>query len=111
MTESESNDTISPGDMQLWLQNEVSGLKRATELRLKDATDFVTSYAQGRLTAEQAMKRLMRYESRWGDSPIQGVFYSQDMPDDDILRRLDEDGSRHSRDFGRERKGSGKGRS
>jgi hypothetical protein len=90
MSES-SDDTLSAEDMQKWLEREVAGVTKATELRLKDATDFVVAYALGKITAEQAMDRLMRYESRWGDSPLPDVPAIDGMTDDQILGRLDSD--------------------
>src|ERR1035438_3550884 len=84
-----SNDDLTPQDMRAWLQQEVRDLTKAFELRLKDATDFVTAYAVGELTPREAKERLGRYQYRWGDSPIPGVSTEESMTTREILRRLD----------------------
>lgn len=90
MAQGSNNDDLpTVDDMQSWLRREIAELAKATELRLADATDFVTAYAAGRLTAQQAEDRLLRYQDRWGDSPIPGVTLAQGMKDDEILERLD----------------------
>ena len=83
-------DVQTPEDMRQWLQQELRDLTKATELRVKDATDFVTAYALGKITAEEAADRLSRYQYRWGDSPIPGVATEENTPNDEILRRLDD---------------------
>jgi hypothetical protein len=89
MAEPDDN-TWTPEDMRQWLQQEIRDLTKATELRVKDATDFVTAYALGKITPEEAEDRLSRYQSRWGDSPIPGVATEENTPNDEILRRLDD---------------------
>jgi hypothetical protein len=87
MAESD-DDSLTPRDMRQWLQQEVLGVMKAAELRVKDATDFVTAYAVGEITPEQAMERLDRYQSRWQE-PIPGVAVAEGMSDEKILRARD----------------------
>ncbi len=81
-------DNLTPEEMREWLRQELADLTKAMELRVQDATDFVTGYALGKLSPEQAMKRLSTYEYRWGDSPIQGVITDPAMTNEAILRQL-----------------------
>ena len=83
-------DTLTRDEMRSWLEQEVRDLTKATELRLRDATDFVLAYALGKITGKEAMERLSIYGSRWGDSPIPGVYTDKSMTDDEIIRRLEE---------------------
>ena len=80
------DDILTPQDMRDWLQQELRDLTKALELRVKDATDFVTAYAVGEITAEAAMSRLDEYQSRWFE-PIPGVKSDNGMPDTEILRK------------------------
>jgi hypothetical protein len=89
MAESEDNN-LTPQEMQEWLQQELRDLTKAFELRVRDAADFVTAYALGNITVEQAMGRLSKYEDRWGDSPIRGVSVDEAMTNEQILKLLDE---------------------
>jgi hypothetical protein len=90
----ESDDTtLTPGEMCAWLAQEVGDLTRALELRMRDATDFVTAYTLGKITATEAMGRYRSYYSRW-DEPIPGIASDKSMTDDDIIRRLDQEVSR-----------------
>jgi hypothetical protein len=88
MAEPDDN-TLTPQQMRVWLQQEIRDLTKAFELRVKDATDFATAYAVGRLTPGEAMARLERYEYRWGDSPVPGVVVQEGMSNEQIVRRLD----------------------
>src|ERR1039457_7188651 len=81
---------LSPADMRSWLQREVRELSKAFELRVKDATEFVTAYALGELMPEQANERMRRYIRKWGDSPIPGVVTNERMTNEEIEKRLDE---------------------
>lgn len=84
-----SEDILSPAEMRDWLRQEVRDLTKALELRVQDATEFVTSYGLGELTPTEAMDRLMKYTQRWGDSPIPDVQTTERMTNDEILHRID----------------------
>jgi hypothetical protein len=81
---------LRPDEMAEWLDLEIDGVTKATELRIKDATDFVTAYALGKLTPEQANERHDTYMRRWGEEPIPGVATDPSMSNEEILRRMDE---------------------
>jgi hypothetical protein len=63
---SESDDVLTPKDMKKWLGREVSNVMKQADLRVQEATDFVTAYALGEITAAEAAERLYQYESKWG---------------------------------------------
>ncbi len=75
-------------EMRQWLQREVREVLKATELRVKDATEIVTAYAVGDLTPQAAMERFDQYNKRWNE-PIPGIVTSEGMTDDEILQRRD----------------------
>src|ERR1700744_216037 len=58
----------SPDAMCGWLQEEVRDVMKEWELRIKDATEFVTEYATGRLPPKEAEERLNQYDRRWHDA-------------------------------------------
>jgi hypothetical protein len=80
---------LTPAQMVQWLQQEIRDISRSAELRIQDATDFVTAYATGALSEEQMSNRLSIYHDRWGDSPIPGVLTDGKMTNEEIIRRLD----------------------
>jgi hypothetical protein len=88
MVESD-NITLTPDQMRDWLTQEIRDLTKALELRLRDATEFVTSYSLNKITRDEAMKRLGQYDSRWGD-PIPGVHAFGEMTDEQLIQQLDE---------------------
>jgi hypothetical protein len=83
------DDRLTPEDMVGWLQQEIRDLSKATELRIKDATDFVTAYALGRITEEEMHNRRMAYLYRWGEDPIPGVVVQEGMTNEEVIKRLD----------------------
>jgi hypothetical protein len=83
------DDKLTHEDMVEWLQREIRDLSKQTELRVKDATDFVTAYAMGKVTEKEMRERLSVYHHRWGDSPIPGVTTQEGMTDEEIMKRLD----------------------
>jgi len=92
MTDQEDHDragTMSVKDMQGWLQEELRDSAKAHELRDKDATEFVTAYAEGKLTPEEVSQRLYEYDRRWGEA-LYGASTSAGLSDEEILRRIDE---------------------
>jgi hypothetical protein len=88
--EGESDDDVmSPDDMLEWLALEVRRTTKAFELQVRDATDFATSYARGKIDADVAMKKWMRYHERWGGSPLGGLLTPEHMSDSEILEVVD----------------------
>jgi len=111
MAESDE-DILTPVELRQWLQREVRDVMKASELRIKDATDFVTAYATGELTPEVAMERLNQYDNRWRES-IMGVTIEEGMTNEEILRLRDKAASKPETDWAedvREKGGKGKGR-
>jgi hypothetical protein len=84
------DDELTPEELASWLRLEVAAIAKATELRIAEATEFVTERALGRLTAREAQDRLLRYQDRWGDSPVPGVTVNEDMTNEQILKKLDD---------------------
>jgi len=48
MSMAKADTTLTPTDLRQWLNQEVRDVMKAAELRIKDATDFVTLYATGK---------------------------------------------------------------
>jgi hypothetical protein len=86
---SEKADFPAPKAMQGWLEREIADIARAAELRIKDATRFVNTYARGELSADEAAKQSLKYADRWGEA-LPGVPRSAGLNDDEILKRIDE---------------------
>jgi hypothetical protein len=84
---------FTPNEMLLWLRDETNLVTKGAELRLRDATDFATKYATGKMTAEEAHQRWGAYTARWPDA-IPGVEDSRGKTDNEILQEVDE---RHQR--------------
>ncbi len=85
----QDSETLTKEDMQQWLTNEIRYLMKTTEMRVRDATQFVSAYALGKLTPEAAMDRLTLYESRWGDCPSGPSDPSQGLSDEEVLRDVE----------------------
>lgn len=91
MAEQEDHDragTMSVKDMQGWLQEEIRDSAKAHELRVKDATEFVRAYAEGKLSPEQAMERMARHDARWGEA-LYGTSAIPGLSDEAILKTID----------------------
>lgn len=88
MAEDESN-TITPTEMAGWFKDEVRLVSKTSELQLKEASDFVTAYLTGKISAEAAMDRKVSYEQRWGQSKLIAAMPDETTPNDEILRRYD----------------------
>jgi hypothetical protein len=91
VTDQESHDlagTLSVRDMQDWLRQEVRDSAKAHELRIRGATEFVTAYADGRVTTEQAMEALVRHDRRWGEA-LYGASAIEGKSDEAILNAID----------------------
>ena len=85
----EASDDLTPDQMRNWLRQEIADLSKAMELRIRDATDFVTAYAVGEITAKEAAARLDGYLDRWGDDTIPGVKVTDRMTNEEIIQRSD----------------------
>lgn len=83
------SDFPDPKGMQNWLEREVADIQRASELRIKDAKNFVDAYARGEISSDEAAQRSSEYADRWGDA-IPGVMSSRGLSDEEILTRLNE---------------------
>jgi hypothetical protein len=84
----DASDALSVQEMQGWLREEVRDSAKAHELRTKEATQFVEEYATGKLTGEQAMERLVAYDTRWGDV-LPDATAAPGVSDEEILRAID----------------------
>jgi hypothetical protein len=82
------SDFSSPEAMRGWLEREIADIRRAAELRIKDATRFVSAYASGEISAQEVENHSLAYEDRWGDV-LPGVMRTQGLSDEEILARLD----------------------
>ncbi len=85
----ESEDILTPAEMREWLDHEMRDLKRECQLREKDFTDFVTAYEAGRITPAEADARFTQYYKRWGEA-FRGMINTTDqMSDEEVLKRFD----------------------
>jgi hypothetical protein len=91
MAKSKDDTNLSKEEMRWWLGEEVRRVMKAADLQVRDATDFVTAYIAGRLSADEASARMYRYGSRWGESNLMTAMSKPNMSDDEILNRLDEE--------------------
>lgn len=89
MDSTTDSDPITPDDFQSWLDYELKALAKALELRAEEAKGFVEDFASGRITSEEAQRRMDRYIDRWGDSPIPGVVFSEHLTTEEIRKLLD----------------------
>jgi hypothetical protein len=93
MSDSDSHDnddkTITPADMRQWLGREIAHVMKEAELRVRDATEFVTAYASGEIAEKELSERMNRYDARWGETTLQAAMAGEQMGDEEILRRLD----------------------
>jgi hypothetical protein len=96
----EPEDRLSPTDMRRWLSEEIADLTKALQLRFNEASAFVNAYAAGEISAEEAEKRLERYNSRWGE-PLPGATASTGLTDQEILAAVDNAAQRDLRTFQR----------
>ncbi len=84
----EQPDYLSAEDMRIWLGQEIKDAAKAFELRLREATEFATAYALGKLTPKEADERHSRYYHRWGEA-LPGISASETVTDADILAAID----------------------
>jgi ribosome-associated translation inhibitor RaiA len=86
--DSDESTYLTPADMRGWLREETRNVLKECDLRIKDATDFVTAYLGGQFTWEETEKRLSRYENRW-HSALGGVYASAYKNDEELLAAMD----------------------
>lgn len=79
---------LSPQEMREWLSQEVKDATKALELRLKEATDFVTAYALGEISAAKAAESHWKYDQRWGEALL-GATAAKGATDEQILAAID----------------------
>jgi len=84
----DDNGHPSAQDMQTWLAQEIIDSAKAFELRVREATGFVTAYSLGQLTPEQADEMHSRYEHRWGEA-LAGVNATPNLTDEEITLAID----------------------
>lgn len=75
--------------MQGWLEREIADSAKAMELRIKDASRFLSAYARGEISKDDAAERHDEYSCRWGEA-LPGVARSHGLTDEQILNRIDE---------------------
>jgi len=99
-------DYPSPRDMHDWLVQEVRDSGKAHELRVQEAVGFVTDYALGKISAEEAVKRHSQYLERWGEG-LFGATAGKDMTDEEIIKAVDAARKSHlDRVFGKGERGN-----
>jgi hypothetical protein len=83
------DDNLTPKDLRVWLRDETRWVLKEAELRIRDATDFVTAYSAGELSPEEAMKRRDQYDDRWGETKLVVAMPDEHTPNEEIIRNLD----------------------
>jgi outer membrane translocation and assembly module TamA len=91
----ERTGILSVRDLQNWMKQELLDSAKAHELRSKDATEFVTAYAEGKITPEQAQEALVQHDRRWGEA-LPGAMAIPGASDEEIVRAID--GARDKQD-------------
>lgn len=81
-------DTLTPAQMHGWLKEEIRDAAKAFELRVKEATAFVTAYALGELSPAEARQHMVAYDQRWGEA-LFGASANQGTNDDAIIAAID----------------------
>jgi hypothetical protein len=89
MNDTSDNTYLSPEEMRDWLNQEISDVTKAAELRLREAAMLVAGYDSGRLSPEQADEQHWRYQHRWGEA-LPGIHSGKDISDDQILSAIDD---------------------
>jgi len=85
------SDLFTPAEMVEFLRDEILTVNRATELRLREFSEFVTAYTKGEITPEEANERFSRHSSRWRDAIHGGLLVPPGgISDEEIYRSIDE---------------------
>jgi hypothetical protein len=82
-------DALTPEEFRGWLSQEIRDSSKAHELRVKEATEFVTAYTSGDISPEEAMKRLRNYDQRWGEA-LYGAMATPEVSDEQIISAIDQ---------------------
>jgi hypothetical protein len=89
------------GELVEWYTHEVEDITRAAQLRIKDATAFVSACANREISLEEAAEQWNAYGSRWGSDTFPGgVDLVRGMTDEEILeamKKAKDEKLRHSR--------------
>ena len=91
----EPDETLTVQDFRNVLDEEVTALSKASELRIREFAGFVTAYAAGELTPAQAMDKLFRYKEVWGEA-FPGVPSVQGLTDEDLLARVEKSAGKYT---------------
>jgi hypothetical protein len=89
MSDGEQEEPLSLKDMRQWAEYELKDVAKAAELRTREVNEIVSTYASGQLTPEEATKRCLQYEERWGEA-LPGATVGDGVSDEAILARIDE---------------------
>ena len=81
-------DFLTPKDLQNWFRQEVADSTKAFDLRLREATQLVMDYSQGKISPEEATRRSQAYDWRWGEA-LYGTSAAPGMSDAEILESID----------------------
>lgn len=81
-------DMLTPSEMRGWLKGEIADSAKAFELRIREASELVASYALGELTPAEADERLFAYDKRWGEA-LYGATVGAGASDEAILAAID----------------------
>lgn len=80
---------LSRTDIQKWAEAETERVNKASELRIKEATEIATHYSAGKITPEEATRRCNEYAARWPEA-LPGVLSPRGMTDEQIIAEIDE---------------------
>ena len=81
-------DYFDANEMLGSLQHDTFAVSKEAELRIRDATAFVTAYARGEISPNEANDRMSRYNDRWSEA-LDGIPNPERMTDDQILGEMD----------------------
>lgn len=91
--------------MHQWLMQEIRDSAKAHELRIREAVGFVTEYALGKISAEEAVERHSQYLDRWGEG-LFGATAGKVTSDEEIIAAVDAARKSHlDRIFGKSDRG------
>lgn len=81
---------LTPDDMREWLERERKALARGFDLRLREATAFVTRYANGEIEKGEAEELYNQHRKRWGPPiPFLEASESELLSDSEISDEID----------------------
>jgi len=86
--DSDQTEYLSPENLRQWLEAERKNLAKELELRLREASEFVTAYGLNQLTPKEADERYFRYQKRWG-FPLCGLNAADYSTDARLIGAID----------------------